>query len=55
VPLLPVAFELEAVMVPRCARVGSLGTRGYGSAFEHNVPAMMPLEQWSFDSPGAAP
>jgi hypothetical protein len=34
-------------------RVGSLGTPGYGGAFEPDLPSMMPLEQWSFDSLGA--
>jgi hypothetical protein len=31
-------------------RVASLGTPGYGGAFEPDLPSMMPLEQWSFDS-----
>jgi len=36
-------------------RVGSLGTSGYGGAFEPDLPSMMPLEQWSFDSLEAEP
>ena len=31
-------------------RVTSLGTPGYGGAIEPDLPSMMPLEQWSFDS-----
>ncbi len=30
--------------------VGSLGTPGYGGAFEPDLPSMVPLERWSFDS-----
>jgi hypothetical protein len=36
-------------------RVASLGTPGYGGAFEPDLPSMMPLEQWSFDSLEAGP
>jgi len=36
-------------------RVASLGTPGYGGAFEPDLPSMMPLEQWSFESLEAAP
>jgi hypothetical protein len=36
-------------------RVASLGTPGYGGAFEPDLPSMMPLEQWSFDSLEAEP
>jgi len=36
-------------------RVGSLGTPGYGGAFEPDLASMMPLEQWSFDSLEAEP
>lgn len=35
--------------------VGSLGTPGYGGAFEPDLASMMPLEQWSFDSLEAEP
>ena len=36
-------------------RVASLGTPGYGGAFEPDLASMMPLEQWSFDSLEAEP
>jgi len=31
-------------------RVASLGTPGYGGAFEPDLASMMPLEDWSFES-----
>lgn len=36
-------------------RVGSLGTPGYGGAFEPDLASMIPLDRWSFDSLEAEP
>jgi hypothetical protein len=36
-------------------RVASLGTPGYGGAFEPDLASMLPLEDWSFESLEAEP
>ena len=44
-------LRIEAGLV----RVASLGTSGYGGAFEPDLPSMMPPERCSFDSLEAEP